>query len=89
MAVFTSTRWSGIVVLGAQPVVDVEADPPVGRHVVEQRQALLSLVADDPSATVDLHQRGTSLTGQRGHTGSEDVEVQRGAGRLAVLRRDG
>src|SRR5207247_7973964 len=45
----------------AEPVVDVEADPPVGRHVAQQRDALLASRADHPRAAVDVHDRGAWL----------------------------
>ena len=45
----------------AQPVVGVDADPPVHREVVQQRDALLALVADDPAAAVDLQDAGPQV----------------------------
>ena len=48
----------GIPDLGRQPVVGVDPDPAVGGEVVEERDALLALVADDPAAAVDLQDAG-------------------------------
>ena len=72
----------------AEAVVDVEADPALGGHVGEQRDALLALVADHPPAAVDLHERG-ALGAAGGHRGRRDgdVEAQHLAARPGRTRR--
>src|SRR5665811_1016259 len=39
-----------------QPVVDRETQPPGASHVVQQGESLLTLVAHDPAATMDVHE---------------------------------
>ena len=68
----------------AQAVVGVEADPPVGREVVEQRQTLLALVADDPRAAVDLEEGGAPIGGAA-LGGQVDVEALAPAARPPEL----
>ena len=45
----------------AEPVVHVEPDPAVRGEVAQQRDALLTLVADHPGASVDLEDRRAAL----------------------------
>ena len=59
----------------AQPVVRVEADPAVRRHVVEQGDALLGARAEDPAAAVDLDHRGQALALRHALAGAVDVEA--------------
>ena len=48
----------------AQAVVDVESNPAVGGHVVEQRDALLEPATGNPAATMDLdHRRARRVVG--------------------------
>ena len=68
----------------AEPVVGVEADPPVRGQVAEQRDALLALVADDPAAAVDLQDRRPPLAGRR--RGQVHVELQRACRRRGRTR---
>ena len=56
--------------LGAEPVVDGDADPAPGDQLVEHGLALLALVPDDPGAAVDVdHDR------RRGHPGREPLRT--------------
>ena len=75
MAFLQSTRCSGKPDLGREPVVGVDADPTVGGQVVEQRDALLALVADHPAAAVDLQDARASVA-RLGAVGLGDVEPQ-------------
>ena len=89
-----STRWSGKVAAGAEPVVDVEPDPALGGQVVEQRDALLALVADHPAAAVDLQERrapGAARRDRRGRHGDVEAQVpcrRRGRTRCSATRAD-
>ena len=75
MARLQSIRCSGQRDRGREPVVGVDADPAVGGQVVDQRQALLALVADDPAAAVDLEDAGPPVA-RLGVVGLGDVEPE-------------
>ena len=59
-----------------KPVIDREAHPALRGHVVEQRDALLILVTDDPATAVDLHDRRPLRAG-RAHRSGPDQWVLR------------
>ena len=70
----------------AQPIVDVEADPPVRGHVVEEGDALLGARSEDPPAPVHLDHGGPAVAVR--HPVARPVDVQADSPLLLAVEKN-